>query len=243
MWKIRLGTCIYTSPSGYKVFQNYLYRWLTFGSQALQTVINRRYPYKPVLYYLPALTLMARHVPGECCLLGLGGAGIPHLLNKKNPNQSLVAVDNSEEVIEIARQFFMLDRISNLTLVHENAEDYVCESQAQFHHVIVDLYDANYFPADCRTDEFFMHCKNRLAPDGILAVNLANITEQWTIFQLIKRHFKATLVIPVKKSANMVILAAKNDDKELFIEQVKASGEIKKVFWVESWGYATEMKR
>lgn len=242
MWKTRLGKCIYTSPSGCKVFQNYLYRWLTFSSQALQTVINRRYPYKPVLYYLPALSLMARYVADTCCLLGLGGAGLPHLLHKKNPNQRLVAVDNSEEVIVIARQFFMLDRIPNLTLVHDNAQDYVRESQEQYRHLMVDLYDANYFPAACKTEEFFMHCKSRLTPDGILAVNLANITEQWAIFQLVKSQFKATLVIPVKKSSNMVILAANNDDKELLLEQVKASGEIKKIMWVEGWGYAAEMK-
>lgn len=241
MWKTRLGTCIYTSPSGYKVYQNYFYRWLTFGSKALQTVINRRHPQKPVLYYLPALTLMARFLPNECCLLGLGGAGIPHMLNKRNPNQSLIVVDNSEEVIQIAKQFFMLDRLPNLTLVHQNAQDYVQENHNKYQHLIVDLYDANYFPADCKTDEFFIHCKNSLKPDGFLAVNLANIREQWAIFQLIKKQFKSTVVLPIKKSANMVIIASKNEDKELFINQLRNSGEIKRILWVDDWGYVAEV--
>ena len=113
MWQTKMGKCIYTSPSGYKVYQNLFYRWLTLGSDALQTVINRRTPQKPVLYYLPALTLMTRKYPGLTCLLGLGGAGLALMLNKT----SLVAVDNSEEVIEIAKKFFMIEHLKNLTII------------------------------------------------------------------------------------------------------------------------------
>lgn len=236
MWKTKWGKCIYVSPSGYKVYQNFFYRWLTLGSNALQTVINRFNPQKPGLYYLPALTLMARKFPGNHCLLGLGGAGVAHMLSSKLPGHALIAVDSSDEVIQIAKQFFMTDRIPGLTIVHQNATDYIRDCNVNFKHLIIDLYDANNFPAECTHDDFFINCKNKLDEDGFIAVNLANYNEQWPIFQLIKKQFRNTLVIPIKKSANMVIIAWKNENKKLFIDKISDSGEFKKIVWTDVWG-------
>ncbi|KTD00381.1 hypothetical protein OQJ19_15900 [Fluoribacter gormanii] len=239
MWKTKLGTCIYTSPSGYKVYQNACYRWLKLGSNALQTVINRHNPHKPGLYYLPALTLMARKYLGPTCMLGLGGAGVALML-KDIP---LIAVDNSEEVIEIAKRFFIIDRLKNLTIIHENAMDYVQKCELHFSHLIVDLYNANHFPPECANAQFFASCKKIITEDGVLAVNLANIKEQYPIFQLIKNQFSHTLVIPIRQSANMVILAAKNDSKELFIKKINETDAFKRIIWVDSWGYVGDYKK
>ncbi|CEG57129.1 spermidine synthase [Legionella fallonii] len=236
-WRTKFGRCIYVSPSGYKVYQNFFYRWLTLGSTALQTVIWRPNPKKPVLYYIPVLTLMARKFPGTGCLLGLGGASVPRLLNSENPGHHIVVVDNSEEVIDIAKQFFMLDSIPDITLVQQNANDYVRECTAQYKHLIIDLYDANNFPAECNHEEFFIHAQNRLTPDGFLAINLANYKEQWPIYQLIKKHFKNTIVIPVKKSANVVIIASTHGSHEFFMNEIKSCHRFKKIVWMDSWGF------
>lgn len=240
MWQVKLGRCIYKSPSGYEVYQNFLYRWLTLGSSALQTVINRRKPQRSVLRYLPALTMMARFYPGNLCLLGLGGAGLLHLLTGFKWNHSLVAVDSSVEILDIAKRFFMVERIPNLKLIHCNAMDYLQGVTIRYKHVIADLYDANHFPVECATEEFFILCKRALTEDGILAVNLANIKEQWPIFQLIKKQFKTAVVIPIRKSANLVVIASANNDKEFFIEQIRNTLEVKKIVWVKNWGYIAQ---
>lgn len=240
MWKIKFGKCIYVSPSGYKVYQNLLYRWLTLGSEAWQTVINRYRPHKPGLHYLQILTLMARKFPNNCCLLGLGGAGIPHFLSAKNPLQSIVTVESSEEVIQIAKQFFMTDLIPNLTIIHQNAKDFVYENKNTFQHLILDLYDATHFPDECHSADFFTHCNEQLTDDGFIAINLANAQEQWPLIQLIKKQFPSNIIIPIKKCANLVVIASKNSNKELFINQVKSTGEIKKIAWVKDWGYVAK---
>lgn len=233
MWKTKLGRCIYESPSGYKVYQNLFYRWLTLGSDALQTVINRRKPEQPILYYLPALTLMARHYPEHACLLGLGGAGVALML----ADMPLVAVDNSDEVIDIAKRFFMIEHLKHLTVVHDDAMNYVQNKENMYPHLLVDLYNANHFPPQCINDDFFNSCKRIITEDGFLAINLANLKEQWPLFQLLKKSFKHTLVIPIKKSANMVIIASKCESKELFLRRIEESGELKRIMWVEQWGY------
>lgn len=236
MWQTRFGTCIYTSPSGYQVIQNPIYRWLTLGSNTLHTVINRRKPQRPILHYLPALTLMARHIPKECCILGLGGAAIPHWLRSINPNQPISSVEYSEEVIQIAKGFFMAEQISQFTLIHQDAAEFVKQHNIQVEHLIVDLYDAHHFPKTCSTEDFFYHCKQCLSQDGYLAVNLANTKEQWPIVQIIKTLFPSHVIIPIPKCVNIVVIASKTPDKNLMLDHLKATGEIKKISWVQDWG-------
>lgn len=236
MWKTKFGTCIYTSASGYKVYQNWFYRWLTLGSNALQTVISRRKPYKPILYYLPALTLMVKKNPAPTCLLGLGGAGIPLMLHKI----PIIAVDTSLEVIDIAQQFFMVKDLKELTIIHDNAVNYVQKCQSIFTHLIIDLYNAHCFPPECCTEEFFSACKNIMTKDGFLAINLANVKEQWPVFQLVKSQFTHTLVIPIKNSANIVIIASNLASNDLFIQKINEAGLIKKIIWMPDWGFVTE---
>lgn len=242
MWQTKFGKCIYTSPSGYKVYQNFLCRWLTFGSPALQTVIYRTNLKKPVLHYLPALSLMARAYPNSSCLLGLGGGGIAHMLSSNSSTPKIVAVEYSDEVIHIAKQFFMVDSIPNLSIVHQNALDYLRQSPESFSHIMVDLYDANHFPADCASNLFFSLCKEKLTEDGFIAINLANMVDQWPLLLLLKKQFKTAVVIPVKRSANMVIIASRCDDGEWLITKLRETGEIKKILWVEAWGFVGEFK-
>jgi spermidine synthase len=136
----------------------------------------------------------------------------------------------------------MVDRIPHLTIVHQNANDYIRECNTTYDHLMIDLYDANNFPAECNNEAFFIHAKNELKENGFLAVNLANYKEQWPIFEIIKKQFNNTLVIPVKKSANIIIIASAHGDKETFIKQIQSSSEIKRIVWMDSWGYVGKYK-
>lgn len=233
IWQTRLGRCIYTSVSGYKVYDNFFFRWLTLGSDALQTVLNTFHPQKPVLYYLPAMTLMVKAIPETYCLLGLGGAGLPHLLKGHRG----VAVEYSEEVVEIAKAFFMVDQIQGLDIVRQNASDFVRENTQKFGHLLIDLYGADHYPEECMNEAFFADCKRCLDPNGFMAVNVANYKEQKNIYDLIKKEFKNTLVIPIKKCANVIILASPMEHSEVFLNLIRASGGIRQVVWLEEWGH------
>ncbi|CZR33030.1 spermidine synthase [Legionella pneumophila] len=149
-------------------------------------------------------------------------------------------MESSEEVIQIAKKFFMTDLIPHFTITHQNARDFVCENKKTFQHMLLDLYDATHFPDECHSMDFFIHCKKQLTNDGFLAVNLANSQEQWALVQLIKKQFPSNIIIPIKKCANIVVIVSKNDNKDLFIKQVRNTNEIKKITWVKDWGYVAE---
>jgi spermidine synthase len=234
-WFTKFSACIYTSPSGYKVYENFFYRWLTLNSTVLQTVINKISPKRPVLYYVPALTLMARTKPNHCCILGLGGAGVVHVL--ASLPFSITAVDNSEEIIQIAQRYFMVDAMNNLQIVHQSAELYLEQSTTQYGHLLIDLYNAQSFPPECNNEHFFISCRKSLTSDGFMAVNLANSKEQQPILQLIKKHFINTVTIPIKNCANIVIIASNHHPRDEFINNVLKNKEIRNIMLVNSWGY------
>lgn len=237
MWKTALGRCIYESDSGVQVHQNARYRWLATDDDALQTLINRRRPEQPGLEYITPLVNMVLTFPGDCCLLGLGGAGIPHALFPALMNSRMVAVDNSQEVITIARQYFKTDRVTNLTIVHENAERFVQSTTQPYQHVMVDLYHSNNYPVECNTDAFFIHCKALLNSTGILTVNIINLQKQHELFRRIRQQFnQCTLVVPVKNCSNTLVFAFKMEKSESFLEKIQQIKCLHSLVWDKTWG-------
>lgn len=159
-WKTLAGRCIHHGLNGTKVEQNMVYRWLTLGSDAIQTLINRRHPERSGLKYIQPLTMAARAAPGLSCLLGLGGAGVAHALTPWFSDSQLDTVESSLAVIEIAEAYFMTDQINHLNIIHQDAFLFVQHTEAQYQHVMVDLFNAHAFPEHCNNADFFKHCGN-----------------------------------------------------------------------------------
>lgn len=237
MWKTMGGRRIYEAPNKAKVYQNLLYRWLTFDSLAIQTLINRRHPNRVELSYIHQLTLAVRAHPTDCCLLGLGGAAVAHFLSPYLGSSQLVAVENDANIIEIATTYFMTNRLKNMSIIHQDAKLFLQESQTHYQHLLVDLFDNDSFPMDCNTHHFFEQCKRLLLPDGVLALNLANLDEQWSLFNHIRENFnQQTISLPVKGTANMVILACNSRSITPLLNIVTGERSLKKLTWDSKWG-------
>lgn len=238
MWKTRFGRCIYESPLGIKVHQNLFYRWLTFGGGILQTLMNRRHPERSGLQYIEPLRQMVFSFPGDICLLGIGGAGVARALCPVLKQFGMVAVDNNQEVISIAKKYFNAADINNLMMLHENACKYVQFSKERFQHLIVDLHDSFDYPVECSNAWFFEHCRRLLKPQGFLAINLINIHEKRSLFQLIRAEFNdCTLVIPIKGLANCIVFAGNMSSLREFLDKIQNLKFISQLFWDEVWGY------
>ena len=237
MLKTNFRRCIYQSPSGFRVYQNACYRWLTFGNTFLQTLIHRRHPERAGLEYIRPLVQMVRTFPGDCCLLGLGGAGIAHALTPFLTDSRMIAVDNSEDVIDIAARYFMTDDIPHLTTVHQSADEFVQSTTAVYQHILVDLHDANDFPLACNNDAFFAHCKALLKPEGILTVNLLHLHKSVDLFQRIRQQFdQCTIVVPVKGTTNTLVFAFNRSGSADFLPIIQQINFLKNVIWDEAWG-------
>jgi spermidine synthase len=238
MLKTLVRKCIYNSPNGIMVLQNPLYRWLTFNSEDIQTLICRKNPAKPALEYISYLMYAAQKNPGDCCLLGLGGAGVVHALSPYLGDFPLTAVECNPEVIEIARNYFMTHQLYNLRITCVDASRFVQQSTQQYQHILVDLYNAYSFPQQCASKEFFLNCKRLLLPYGIISINLANREEQFPIFKLIQDSFSGhTLTLPVKNTANVIIFAGKEVHSKHLLQMVTQDKNLSGLEWDTLWGY------
>lgn len=237
-WKTLAGRYLYQSKSGIKVTENMVYRWLTFDSNAIQTIINHHKPSRPAMQYIQPMTIAARANPGQSCLLGLGGAGVAHALQGLS---RLDTVESSLEVIEIATLFFMTSQIKNLNIIHQDALLFVQHTEYRYQHLMVDLFNAHSFPEHCNNAAFFEHCQRILLPNGILAVNLANLDEQWSLFCYIRAlFFQCTVSIPVKGTANMIVLAHNGRSIHPLLDILKNQPFSKRIVWDARWGCVAE---
>lgn len=243
LWKIIGGRRIYRTESGISVYDNYFFRWLKINSEALQTVINKFIPQKAALNYVQPLIFAAKQKPGNCCMLGLGGAGVAHALAPFVRDFTITAVELNPEIIYIAAHFFMTGKLPNLTIIHEDASSFVSHNNQQYNHILVDLFNAHAFPDACYNEAFFEHCRRMLLPGGILAVNLANREEHRPIFNLIKKQFaQSTLAIPVKGCANLIVMASKSNRVKNMLDLFTASNQLEQLSWSEKWGCIAKLK-
>lgn len=243
-WKTLAGRCIHQGLNEARVHQNMAYRWLTLGSDALQTVVNRRHPERPVLRYIQPLIIAAKKMPGDSCLLGLGGAGAVHALAPHLNGFQLDVVEQSADVIEIAHTFFLTSHINPLQVIHQEAFSFLQHTTSRYQHLLIDLFNAHFFPTQCSSADFFMHCREVLLPGGILAINLANPLEQWPIFNLVRIHFQhCTLAIPVKGTANMVIIAIKGTSINPILSLLKQNTCLKHLVWDSRWGHMAQISK
>lgn len=219
------------------VRQNLWYRWLTFQDHTcIQTLMHRQHPQKAVMPYLLPFTLALRAQPGPTCLLGLGGAAVLHVAAPYLSYYPITAVETNAEVISLGRQYFRVNSIPLLTVIHEDAQTFIPQTQTSYAHILIDLYSDKGFPETCAQIDFFYHCKQALHKNGFLALNLVNIHQELPLLGRIRSVFEqATVCIPVPHSANMIILAACS--KEALLSLIYASPNLKTFVWDSMFGY------
>jgi spermidine synthase len=213
-----------------------------FNSNALQTLLYKKAPHTKGLRYVEAMAIMARALPGHCCILGLGGGGAVHHLAHKMDKYPLTVVELDEEVIQIAKQFFMIDQINNLTIIHAEASAFMKESQQSFDHILIDVFDAHQFPDSCNNADFFSQCQKRLTPEGILAINIANKRDHRPLYELVSQQFSsATLTISIKKRENIIVFASNSKNMKTLLSVISTHKKIKSLTWNATWGCVAEI--
>ena len=189
------------------------------------------------------MALMPSISPGNCCLLGLGGATLPHAIAPYLKHFSLVAVENNLEVIKVAKCHFKANEINSLTIVHDEASNFIKKNDTLFDYILIDLFDAKNFPISCFNNAFFIDCKRALKPEGILALNIANPEDQSEMLELIKNCFPSiSLSILFKRSNNRVVLAINGASLMPIINRFSTSKAIAKLTWDECQGYLALLK-
>ena len=110
-------------------------------------------------------------------IFGLGGATTQHLISKKIPECNMVSVEIDEKIVEVARNFFDLDSISNHRVVTEDAMRVIVEPDkynlalGTFDLILVDIYCGEKYPELGKSGNFLSNLKKLAVSGGLIIFN------------------------------------------------------------------------
>jgi spermidine synthase len=109
--------------------------------------------------------------PRRIAILGNAGGTTATAYGKLFPGTVVDAVEIDAELSEIGRRWFHM-RGPNLRLHHEDARPYLRRTDERYDMIALDTYRQPYIPFYLTTREFFELARDRLAPGGVVVVNV-----------------------------------------------------------------------
>ena len=198
------------SESEVEVSESRGIRSLCLGSSTVQSSMKLTDPYELVLDYTQAMMsfmLFHNQVRSVACI-GLGGGSMPKFIWKNIPDVKVSVVENSEQVINVARQYFFVpDDDERLSVIHADGLEWIVDA-GQYDVIMLDAFDAFGVPGGFVDDEFTHRVKNCLAHDGIYIQNLWSSDPQLkSRIRKIESYFDQIALVPTPKGGNIVALA------------------------------------
>jgi spermidine synthase len=126
---------------------------------------------------LVALVKEKRPEAKSILLLGLGGGTMVHLISRELPDAHVVAVEIDSVIIDIAKEFFDLDDLTNLKVIEEDVLRVISSPgkfdllKDTFDVVIVDIYCGAEYPDLGDSGSFFSGIKWFLRTGGLAVFN------------------------------------------------------------------------
>jgi len=159
------------------------------------------------------------YAPGTMLLVGLGGGSIAKEFALKGWIVEAVEIDPA--VTRIARSHFGLEP-SDAKVFHMDGRDFLMENETEYELIVLDAFGSSSIPFHLVTEESFALIASRLAPHGVVAVNL--IAVGWhspivhSLAATMNRVFERVTVLPIAEPPNQLgnlILFASNRELEL----------------------------
>ena len=122
--------------------------------------------------YLALPPLLGRPLE-RVAILGNAGGTTARALGVYYPKAAVDGVELDPAVTRVGRKYFGLDDNPRLTVHTADARPFLRTTKTRYDLIIVDAYHQPYVPFYLATQEFFRLARERLAPGGILALNVA----------------------------------------------------------------------
>jgi len=157
-----------------RVWQQYDRRWLDFNDGLVQSEIILN---NPEILPLPLNRAMLAGIvfsgiPKRVLLAGTGGGSTARYFSACFPDVVVDAVEKSELVSSIARDYFEFPIGSNWTIYTDDIVDYVQHCEHKYDLIIVDIAVGQKTPEWVIEREFLKKCRLLLTDKGHISLNL-----------------------------------------------------------------------
>ena len=172
------GRCIYREENDcihLEIWEDGDRRSLWFDDEILQSEINI---HDPAVLPNPVNRAMLAHLMFDLplrrvMLAGCGGGAIARWLNSRAPEVQGDAVELSETVARLAREYFEFPPPgTNWQLLIEDVREHLALSKRHYDYILVDLEENQLTPAWVTGTDFLGDCRDHLSEQGTLTLNL-----------------------------------------------------------------------
>lgn len=146
-------------------------------------------------------------------VLGVGGGSvIKTLIEKANYKQEIIGVEIDADMIKVANDYFDLDQIPNLTLVHDDAFEYVLKTKKNYDLIIVDVFEDTHMPNFLYQKFFMDRLGDLLGNKGYIIFNTILLNEKQNqrnekfIKELRRKCFQITTLPRIEKHNELIIV-------------------------------------
>jgi spermidine synthase len=126
-------------------------------------------------------------------ILGNAAGTTARALGVYYPEAQVDGVELDPAVSRVGRRYFGMDDNPRLTVHDADARPYLRSTDRRYDLVVVDAYHQPYVPFYLATREFFALVRQRLAPGGIVALNVAVVPDDERLVRAIGRTAAAEL--------------------------------------------------
>lgn len=206
-------------------------RYLHFGSTWIQGAMRIARPWNLELEYTREMmaSLLLRddaRWPRKVLLIGLGAASLTKFLYRNRPLAHLTVVEIEPSVVAAARQYFKLpEDPRRIHLVIGDGVDYVLGAGKKFDLILVDGFNEHAHPGALNTLPFYQACRARLGDEGVLAVNLLDLSRgvMGGFSHILNAFEDRALMFPSCESGNTIAFAAEGEPINLSFDDLKDS--------------------
>ena len=111
--------------------------------------------------------------PARIAMIGLGGGSMVKYCHEHLPRSFMEVAEISAQVIALRDQFGIPPDSERLRVRCVDGADFVRDSDAQFDVLLVDGFDRLGQSPQLCSSTFYANCRQRLAPGGLMVVNMA----------------------------------------------------------------------
>ncbi|WP_454884241.1 fused MFS/spermidine synthase [Sphingomonas oryzagri] len=195
------------------------FRTLQFDRLHLQSEMDLRDPVRLTIDYTRVMMGFLFFVPRprRIEMIGLGGGSLAKYCHYALPDADITVVEINPEVIALRDRFLIPPDSDRFRVVQGDGADFVQRDEARPDVILVDGFDAFGQPPQLCSAPFYQACQRRMAPDGMMVVNIWGTYKERLCFAARIHHaFEGrTLGVPTESGTNRAVFAGKAHDPML----------------------------
>lgn len=107
-----------------------------------------------------------------------GGSVIKTLVEEIKYNGKITGVEIDQKVIDISNKYFKISEIKNLSLINDDAFEFVLKTKEKYDLIIIDIFQDIVMPNFLFEDFFINHVNSLLNVNGFILFNTMVLTEK-----------------------------------------------------------------